>query len=81
MDNPGAKLKLVVDDFMGEVIKAGYEMAADEFAYRRFRKLVLDQGNQLIRDFNTELATHKVHFKVTKEQVKDAARSQQDTSA
>ena len=69
MNNPGAKLKIEMNNFMGDVIKLAYDMAPDEFAYRRFRKQVLDKGNQLIRDFNEELAASKVGIRVSREEL------------
>ncbi len=65
MDNhPGARLKQRLNEFMGEIIKEAADVAPNEFVYKRFRKKVLDQGNQLLRDFNEELAQASVHYKV-----------------
>ena len=67
MISPGAKLKLEMDLFMGRIIDDAYKFAPDEFVYRRFRKMVLDSGNTLIREFNNEFAKHNVHYKVSRE--------------
>jgi hypothetical protein len=65
MDNhPGAKLKQRLNEFMGEIIKEAADVAPNEFVYKRFRKKVLDGGNQMIRDFNEELSQFEVHYKV-----------------
>ena len=65
MDNhPGARLKQRLNEFMGEIIKEAADVAPNEFVYKRFRKKVLDGGNQMIREFNEELAKADVRYKV-----------------
>lgn len=69
MPNPGARLKLEMDKFMGAIIEEASKLSMDEFQYRHFRKAVLDKGNTLIREFNLELAKHNVHYKVGREEL------------
>lgn len=65
MDNhPGARLKQRLNEFMGEIIRDAADVAPNEFVYKRFRKKVLDGGNNLIREFNEELASADVRYKV-----------------
>jgi hypothetical protein len=63
-NHPGAKLKQRLNEFMGEIIKDAADVAPNDFVYRRFRKKVLDGGNNLIREFNEELTEADVRYKV-----------------
>jgi len=69
MMDSGLKLKQSMDKFMGQVIDEAYQISTDEFVYKKFRKKVLDLGNQLIREFNEEFTKRSVHYKLTREEL------------
>lgn len=81
MENPGAKLKLSMNEFMGKLIDEAYQFAPNEFVFKRFRKNVLDAGNQLIREMNEELSKHNVHYNISFEEMKRAQATRSEDKA
>jgi len=47
-------LKREIQDLMSEALEAAQLFAPSDFAFKSFRKRILDRGNQIIRDFSAE---------------------------
>lgn len=70
MNNPGLKLKRSLEQYMERILNQAELMAPSELAFKKFRKTVLDSGNDLIREFNEEMTKHRVRFPISRKDLK-----------
>lgn len=74
MGNPGQELKREMQDFMKEILAHAELMSPSDEAFKMFRKVVLDKGNNLIRRFNDTLAENRVRMPITFDQLREMKR-------